>query len=78
MPGNSVRIHQLRLRIPGLSAEEGRALGADVARRVAEAIGPHVRREQLGRLDVRISAPAGTSRDRLASMVAERIVRALE
>ena len=77
MPGEAVRIDELRLRVPGLSAEEGRALGTEVARRISEALPQQGRAEHLGALEVRLAIPAGTPANRLAERVAEEIAKRL-
>ena len=72
-----VRIEHWRLRIPGLTEPEARRLGAEVARRVAERLPLEGRTERLGRLDLRLSIPAGVPKDRLASKIAEELLKKL-
>lgn len=78
MPSDEIRIDQLRLRVPGLTEEEARKLGAEIARRVADALPPHRRVEHLGSLDLHIAVPSGTSKDRLAERIAEEILKRLQ
>jgi hypothetical protein len=73
----TVRIDELRLRVPGLSEPEARRLGEDVARRVADGLAAHGRVEHLGLLDLRISMPSGVSKERLAERIAEEILKKL-
>jgi len=73
MRGERARIHDLHLRVPGLNREEAGRFGREVARRVAEGLPPG-RRLELGALDLRVRVPAGTPRDRLAKLVADRIL----
>jgi hypothetical protein len=74
MHAETVRIDDLHLRVPGLSVEEARQMGEEVARRVAEALPVHGRKERLGVLDLRLSIPYGTPRDRLAALIARAIL----
>lgn len=77
MASESVRIDELRLRIPGLSLEEARRLGDEVAHRVANGLEDHGRIEQLGALDLRLHIPAGTPRAQLAQRIAQIILSTL-
>ena len=78
MPSDEIRIDQLRLRIPGLTEQEARTLGEEIAQRVAGSLPAHGRTEHLGSLDLRIFVPTGTSRDRLAERIAEEILKRLQ
>jgi hypothetical protein len=73
MRGETARIHDLHLRVPGLQREEAGRFGQEVARRVAEGL-PSGRTLELGALDLRVQVAAGTPRERLAEVVAERIL----
>ncbi len=77
MDGEILSVKQLRIRVPGISAEQARSLGDDVAQRVADGLPEQVRPRQLGALDLRVMAPSGTGRDRLAPLIAEAILRGL-
>ncbi len=77
MPGETVRIDELHLRVPGLSAEEARRLGEEVAWRMADALPVEGRVEHLGALDLRLTVPSGTPRDRLAEEIARAILQKL-
>lgn len=73
MSVESVHIESLLLRVPGLSPEEARRLGEDVARLLAEKLPPSARPQRIGALDLRIRAePGAPGRD-----VAGQIVAAL-
>jgi hypothetical protein len=78
MPDRNLRIGELRLRVAGLSRDEARHLGEQVARRVAGRVTQHGRLGQLGALEMRLALPSGTPRDLLAHMVADRIVFGLQ
>ena len=77
MPAETVRIDDLHLRVPGVSAEEARQLGEEVARRVAEELSVQGRVEHLGALDLRLSVPKGMPRDRLSEEIARAIIEKL-
>lgn len=74
MPAETVQIDDLFLRVPGLSVDEARSVGEDIARRVADALSGDVRDAHLGALNLRVTAPNGTSRDQLVQMIADRIL----
>jgi hypothetical protein len=74
MAGEVLDIRLLRLRIPGLDAEEGYGLGDEVARRIADGLSAGLRPQQLGALDLRVLLPTGTPRDRLALLIAEAVL----
>ena len=73
----TVRIGEMSVRIPGLSAGEGRAFGVDVLRRVAERLASGGAPRSLGALDIKVRIPEGTPRHRLAETVADAICRGL-
>jgi hypothetical protein len=77
MNRQTVTIDQLHLRIPGLSADEARLLAADITQRIGEMLPPDGRHERLGALDVHITLPAGTPRDRMAGPIARAILERL-
>jgi hypothetical protein len=78
MPNETVHIDELYLRVPGLSMDEARRLSEEVTRRVADALPGHGRAGHLGALDLRVTIPHGTPRDRLALVVAEKILLGLQ
>lgn len=77
MGADEVRIDQLTLRIPGLSAEEGREIGEAVCRKVADSLPPIDRPVHLDRLHLRLEIPAGTTRSRLSGLIAAAIAERL-
>jgi hypothetical protein len=72
-----LQIDELVLRVPGLSEEEGRGLGEEVVRRVVDGLPAQQRDRRLGALDLSVSVPVGTSRSRMATLIAEAIVKGL-
>lgn len=79
-----LQIDELTLRVPGHSEEEGRRLGEEVARRVADGLSVQHRDRHLGALDLQVAIfvssetdPPGTSRSRTAILIAEAILRGL-
>lgn len=85
MDAERLHIESLHLRVPGLTAEEGRRLGEEVARRlgdeVARRMGGGVPERatplHLGALDLRLTLPRRLSRDRLAEEIAMAILERL-
>jgi hypothetical protein len=78
MPDRTVRIGELHLRVPGLGRHEARSLGEDVARRVANGLREQGRVGHLGALELRVTIPHGTLRDRLVQIVTDRILVGLQ
>jgi type IV pilus biogenesis protein CpaD/CtpE len=77
MSDETVRIGQLRLRIPGVSAAQAKRLGQEIVRRVALGVTTEGRAEHLGAIELRISMPAGASESMLAERIAEEVLRQL-
>ena len=72
-----VEIHDLVLRLPGVSREEARAIAEEIARRLADAV-PGWRETDAAELaTVRVRVPAGTRRDEIARVVVAEVARAL-
>lgn len=72
-----VQIEELTLRVPGHSAEEARGLGNEVARRVADGLSTQQKDRHLCALDLQVSIPRGTTRSRMARLIAEAILKGL-
>ncbi len=77
MAGETVRIERLTLRVPGLTREEAGALGHDLARQLAEGLPAGSVDRRPDALSLRVTLPAGTSRDRLAGLIGDRIRESL-
>ena len=77
MAAERIRIDELHLRVPGLSREEARRLGEEVALRLAKDLQGSVRPQLLGSLELRMTAAHGASRDELTRQIADAIWRAL-
>ena len=77
MARETIRIEELRLRIPGLSVEEARQVGQSIAQHLAESIPASGRTEHLGALVMRTAIPAGTPREQLAGVIARAILENL-
>lgn len=73
-----VRINELRLRVPGLSVDEGRVLGEEVARTLSDHWPEGIRSRELGVLNLKVEIPAGTRRGDIARIVGEHILGALK
>ena len=77
MARDTVRIDELRLRVPGLSAAQARELATNVAQRVADGLPPGGAARRLGALQVRVPAAPATSRKGLEPRVADAILKGL-
>jgi hypothetical protein len=77
MARNTVQIGELRLRIPGVSREEAKRMGQDVAQRVSESLPARGRSEHLGAVDMRVSVQKGTPRDQIARLITRSILEKL-
>ena len=77
MGRNSVQIENLNLRVPGLSREDGRKMGEEVAERVAASLPASGKRYRLGALDLRVNVPVGTPGDQIAKLIALSILEKL-
>jgi hypothetical protein len=77
MARDTVRIEELRLRVPGLSAEQARALALNVAQRVADGLPADGPARRLGALHLRVPAAPGSSHAGLEQAVTGSIVKGL-
>ncbi len=73
-----VQIDQLTIRVPGMGAAEGRRLGEEVARRVADRLPDGAAGRRLEEVHVRLTAPPGADPNQLADRIADQIVRQLK
>ena len=73
----TVRIGELLLRVPGLSAQEGRTFSREVMQRVAQRLPDQGKVQSLGALDIKVRISEGTPRHRLVETVADAILRGL-
>jgi hypothetical protein len=77
MPADRVVIEELFLALPGLSADEARAVAREVAERVGRGLADTLPRRALGALDIRLTVPPGASRDEMVGNVPGAINGAL-
>jgi hypothetical protein len=77
MQPDRVVIEELFLRLPGLSAVEARAVAREVAERVGNGLVAALPSRALGALDLRLTVPAGATRDEMVDTVAGAILGAL-
>jgi hypothetical protein len=77
MARDTVRIEELRLRVPGLSPAQARTLATHVAQRVADGLPPDGPARRLGALHVRVPAAPGTSHAGLEQAVTGSILKGL-
>jgi hypothetical protein len=72
----TVQIDEVRLRLPGVSAEAARRIGEAVARDLA-ARGIEPQTASLAALDLRLALPSDTPPSRLAALIADAVARRL-
>jgi hypothetical protein len=77
MPANRIEIGHLRLRLPGLSAAESRAIAEDALRHAAAELGAPARTVAIGDLSLRIRIPEGTPVNRVAAAIGREIARSI-
>lgn len=69
-----VEIQELLLGIPGLSAEDARRLGEEVAQRIADKLPVGVGSRYIESIGLQFSLPSGVSRKRLVDVISARIL----
>ncbi|MDY0042647.1 MAG: hypothetical protein RBS57_20240 [Desulforhabdus sp.] len=75
--GSTLHIGQLNVRVPGKNVETGRAMADGVAKSLARNVRPHMQ-YQLGAMNVRVQAVAGTSEAEMSHAIAEAIGKAIQ
>ena len=73
----TVEIETLHLRIPGLSREDARRAGEEVAQRVSLELPAYGKKQRLGAINLRVNLPVGTPRDQIAKLIALAILEKL-
>jgi hypothetical protein len=75
---DTVEIHDLVLRIPGIDRQDAEQVARDIARCLSESVATWREGDVAPLLvDLRVRLPAGTRRDEIAALVAAQITRAL-
>jgi hypothetical protein len=77
MSADRVYIHELRLRMPGASPAEGRALGEAVAQQLTEALPHATLARTVGGLTLRVTAEVDSAPDVVATRIVAAIVKGL-
>lgn len=77
MPADRVIIEELVLQLPGLTAEEARAVSREVAERVGRGLAEAMPMRSLGALEIKLNARPGATRDEMVGGVANAIVQSL-
>lgn len=77
MADETLKIEELHVKIPGLSAGEGRNLGEEVARHIGEGLPSQNKLRHLGSLNLRLNIPPGTPGTQMASVIAQAIFKGL-
>jgi len=72
-----VEIEELILRIPGVDQDGASSLGQEVVRRVADGLPAQQGQRRLASLNLQVTIPPGTSRSRMATLIAEAILKGL-
>jgi hypothetical protein len=78
MDDGTVRIKELRLRVPGVSADEGLTIGDELAQRIAQSLPRQVMSQDLGALNLRVRVASRASRSQLVAEAAKAILRGLK
>ena len=73
-----IQIDELVLRVPGMSNDEGRRLGQEVAERVSAQLPESSSDQRIGELTIRLTTSPGASRSQLAEAIAEQILQQLK
>jgi hypothetical protein len=74
---SEIRIGELRLRIPGLSPLQARALAENISHRIADGLTEQGAKGRFGLLELRVPVPRGSSPDRIEAAVAKSILQGL-
>lgn len=77
MRADRVHIRNLDLRVSGLSPQEAARLGTQVARLLAQQLPRQARPQELGALEIQVSARAGAGTAALARRIAQAVQRSL-
>lgn len=77
VPADRVIIEELFLRLPGLNADEARAVAREVADRVGHGLARALPPRTLGALDLKLTVRPGATRDEMVDGVAQAILEAL-
>ena len=74
---NMNEIKELVLKVPGLSGDEGRRLGEDVAQRIAARLPEGAKDRYIGELNVQLSFAPNTGREQMSESIANQIIQQL-
>jgi hypothetical protein len=74
MAAETLYIEEMVLQVPGLTPEEARRVGEEVARRLALALPDTSVVENLAVLDLRVALPPNMPRERMAEEIAKAIL----
>ena len=74
----SIKIEELRIRVPGLSREEALSLGKDVSRRLLRAFPAGMQPRTFGALDTYVTAPRAAADGELALVIASKILEGFQ
>jgi len=74
MPSRTVKIEEMRLRVSGLSTEQGHRLGAAVAQQLAGKVSSCTHFRNHGTLNLKLAVSTKKTPDSLASSIAEAVI----
>ena len=75
MEENTFRIENFHLRIPGLTPQEAHQVAIETAQRLAGRLPDRMTAFHLGALDLHLTIPAGTRRNRVRDLIVEAIIK---
>ena len=72
-----IHVEEIAIRIPGLSADDGRTVGEKIAKHVADRIPIDTDPRRIEEMNITFSASPGMTNDEIASNVASQILQQL-
>ena len=74
-----IHIEEFILRMPGLSEEDAHSVAREVAISISDGLSTRqLDRHIIGTLDLKVAIPQGASHCRMATLIAESILKVLE
>jgi hypothetical protein len=74
MDANTLKIDDFHLKIPGLTPQEAHHVANEAAQRLAGRLPDPMTALHLGALDLRLTVPRGTPRNRVADLIVDAIL----
>ena len=73
-----IHIEEFILRMPGLSEEDAHSVAREVAISISDGLSTRQLDRHIGTLDLKVAIPQGASHCRMATLIAESILKGLE